>query len=295
MRDESRNYIVVGTFVIGMVVALVVWIMLVSGRTGASDDYHMFFTNVQGLKSGVEILFEGYPVGLIEGIEPVRRDGGTRFRVDVSVRRGWRVPEDSTAAVTQGLFSASLINISAGESQQSLASGSEIHTDESGGAFAAVQEAAPELAETLESIRPTLAERFPEIANNISEITGKPVTTIDQLNVMLGQSNVDRVGRILANMEVGTSEMNEVVRELGTTRSNLDGVIVKVDGLLEKDQGDVSMALADLRYSLATLSRHIDAIGANLETSTRNMNEFTRQLRDTPGVLLRGRASDDGS
>ena len=75
MREDSRNYMIVGSFVLAMLVALITWIALLSGRTGATDDYHIVYDNVMGLKTGVEILYEGYPVGLIEDISPVEQDG----------------------------------------------------------------------------------------------------------------------------------------------------------------------------------------------------------------------------
>ncbi len=37
MREDTRNYVIVGTFVLAMLVALIVWIALLSGRTGATD------------------------------------------------------------------------------------------------------------------------------------------------------------------------------------------------------------------------------------------------------------------
>ena len=37
MRDDKRNYIVVGAFVIMMLVALILWIAKLSGSTGATS------------------------------------------------------------------------------------------------------------------------------------------------------------------------------------------------------------------------------------------------------------------
>ena len=54
MREDTRNFVVVGTFVITMLVALITWIALLSGRTGATDDYHIVYDNVMGLKTGVQ-------------------------------------------------------------------------------------------------------------------------------------------------------------------------------------------------------------------------------------------------
>ncbi len=39
MRDERRNYLVVGAFVLAMFAALLVWIAVLSGRTGVTDSY----------------------------------------------------------------------------------------------------------------------------------------------------------------------------------------------------------------------------------------------------------------
>ena len=53
------------------------------------------------------------------------------------------------------------------------------------------------------------------------------------------------------------------------------------------------MAIRDLRHTLAAISRRIDSITSDLETTTRNVSEFSRQIRENPGVLVRGRETDD--
>jgi phospholipid/cholesterol/gamma-HCH transport system substrate-binding protein len=296
MRDAKTNYIAVGAFVLAMVTALILWIALLSGRTGATDDYYIVFGNVRGLKSGVEILFEGFPVGLIEDIGTMPGEP-LRFRVDVVVKQGWPVPEDSEAVISAGLFSAAVIDIRGGKSSTLLEPGSQIPSSEAGDAFAAVGNAASRASEVLEGLQPaveSLKERIPEITGNVALLTDKLDTTVEQVNKMLGEENVDRVSRILSNMDTATINANEIIGDLATTRANIDAMIAKVDRMLEQDKGDLAVAIGELRYSLATLSRHVDAISANLETTTRNMNEFSRQVRDNPGVLLRGRETDDG-
>ena len=94
MRNDKRNYVLVGSFVIAMMALLIIWISMVSGRTGATDDYYVIYDNVMGLNTGVEILFEGYRVGHIEDISPVTENGRIRYRVDVSVEQNWPIPED---------------------------------------------------------------------------------------------------------------------------------------------------------------------------------------------------------
>ena len=88
MRDDVRNYVIVGAFVLTMLAGLVLWIGLVSGRTGATDSYSIHWSNVTGLSDGAQIYYQGYPVGLIDEIKLLGDMRPTRFRVDVSVEMG---------------------------------------------------------------------------------------------------------------------------------------------------------------------------------------------------------------
>ena len=73
MRDDQRNYILVGVFVIAMVAGLVLWIAMISGRTGATDAYTIRYDGVLGLAAGTQIYFDGYPIGHDRVDRAVRR------------------------------------------------------------------------------------------------------------------------------------------------------------------------------------------------------------------------------
>ena len=88
MKDDQRNYIIVGAFVLAAVSTLLVWLALLSGRTGPTDAYFVVYDNVMGLQAGTQILFEGYPVGSIDSIEPEHASGRQHFRVDLRVKKG---------------------------------------------------------------------------------------------------------------------------------------------------------------------------------------------------------------
>lgn len=298
MRDDKRNYIVVGAFVIMMLVALILWIAVLSGRTGATDAYYIVYDNVMGLKTGAEILYEGFPVGHIESISPEEREGRRSYRVDVSVKRDWPIPEDSVAKVTApGLLSAYVLDIKAGESQTLLEPGSEIQGREAESMFAAVNSVADEVLKAIEeSVRPLLAslsEGVPGIVDNVDGFTAELNRTVDQINAILNPANVERVSQILANLDSATGEFGRLIEGLGGTRQQVDGLIMKLDALLEEDQGELDAAIRDLRHTLAAISRRIDSITSDLETTTRNASEFSRQIRENPGVLVRGRETND--
>lgn len=288
MRNEKRNYVVVGVFVLAMLVLLLVWIALLAGRTGATDAYSVVYANVAGLKAGTRIHYEGYPVGLIEDIDPIDRDGKRMFRVDVSVQRGWPIPSDSIATITVGIFSAAVIDIVGGRSAELLAPGSEITAREAMDLFSVANEA----ADKVDAILKGVAERAPDVLENVELVTEDLRQAMAQINGLLASDNVGRVSRILANVERATLDMDQLLADVRATGKNVDVLVGHLDDLLDEESGDLSQAIDDVRHTLAALSSHIDAITANLESATRNANEFSKQIRENPGVLIRGRETE---
>jgi len=294
MRDDRRSYIAVGAFVVAMVAALVVWLAVLSGSGFAAHRYSVVYTNVLGLAEGTQVLYEGFPVGQITGIEPIEREGQRAFRVDLGIRRDWKLPEDSVASVAApGLLSAVVIDIQGGISPTMLEPGAELRGSEAASVFAVVSDVATELVELSEkSVKPlleALGKGTPEIVSNIETFTSALNVTLERIDALLSPGNVARIDRILANLETTSSGFAAVSGDLGRTRAEIDRLLRTVDGLLDRNQGEIGHAISDLHDSLEAVARHIDAISHNLEQSTRNLSEFSRQIRENPGVLVRGR------
>lgn len=294
MRDERRSYVLVGGFVVAMVVALVVWLAALSGRGFASSTYYVVYDNVLGLGEGTQILYEGFPIGQVAGIEPLEREGKRAFRVELGIRRDWKLPEDSVAAVAApGLLSAVVIDIEGGSSPVSLEPEAEIRGREAASVFTVVSDVASELTELSEkSVKPlldALGKGTPEIVGNVEDFTRALNLTLQRIDALLSPANVQRIDRILVNLEATSSGFAAVAGDLSRTRAEIDQLLRTVDGLLDRNQGEIGHAISDLHDSLEAVARHIDAISANLEHSTRNLSEFSRQIRENPGLLVRGR------
>lgn len=300
MRDDRRNYVAVGIFVIAMITALVLWIALLSGRTGSTDAYWVRYTNVTGLKQGTQILFEGYPVGLIEGIVRMDDMADPYFRVDLSIQGGWRIPSDSVAEVTaSGLLGGYLVNIREGAAADTLEPGSEIRSKEAADVFAALSSVADTFAAVVDQqvtpLLESISEKAPEILGNLDQFTEEMNLAIGQINALLDPSNTGRVETILANLELTSTEVAQLSEGLGETRREFSNVLGAVDRLVVEHEDELGHTLQDLHHSLEAVARHIDGITSNLETTTRNLNEFSGQLRANPNVLIRGRDVEDGA
>ena len=61
MKNTRLNYVIVGSFVVGMVIALVVTVALLAGRTGATDTYYTTYDNVSGIKFGTQVRLRPSP------------------------------------------------------------------------------------------------------------------------------------------------------------------------------------------------------------------------------------------
>ena len=229
-----------------------------------------------GLAEGTQVLYEGYPVGIIDAIRRRTDTGEPHFRVEVSVERGWRIPEDSVAEIAaSGLLSAVVIDIREGASPTALEPGAEIPSVESG--------------PSRRDARPRLGEGTPAILENLESFTTALNETASKINDILRPANTARIERILRNLEVTSDRVATLTDGLTETRSELHDVVGTMNRLLDEHEDDLGHAMVDLHDSLEAVAVRID----HLEATTRNMNEFSSQFRANPGLILRGRELPD--
>lgn len=322
MKSNRTNYIIVGSFVITVVIGLVVAAALLTGRTGATDEYHAVYDNVTGVGFGTRVLYEGFLIGQVEEVRPIDADGRLRFRVDLSVTDGWRIPEDSVAQITaSGLLAAVTISISAGESEANLQPGDKIPSAESANVIDAMSSLAGDLSRLTESdLKPLLANlnrvagsvadvldqegvelvtsvrsvlddiatRTPTIFDNVDEITEKLNFSADRIGELLNRQNIAAVEDIITDMGEASGNLAQLTEDMAETRKTMDTLLVRLNNVVVDNQLDVDRTIIDLRHSVESVARHIDAINQNLEGAARNMFEFSRHIRQNPGLLLGG-------
>ncbi len=313
MRSSKINYLIVGLFVLAMMGALIISVAMLTGRTGAVDNYYTHYSNVTGIKFGTQVVYEGYPIGQVEEITPEEKDGRMRFRIDFSVIEGWRIPRDSVGEIAApGLLAAVTISIKAGNDKESLKPGETIISKERSDVFAVVSTVAGQLGDLMDSnIKPLLdnvnkiieqegmamfqdvrnvtsdmadlvslmAERVPRIADNIEAFSTKLNVTASEFQKLLTPQNREKLEATIANLDNAVQSMKAVAQE--------------VQQMVLSDDGDLRKAIGETRYIVESVSRHIDSINQNMERAARNMYEFTRQIRQNPGLLLGSEAPED--
>lgn len=313
MRDSRTNYVLVGSFVLAMLGAMVVAIALISGRTGTTDAYYATYENVGGVKYGTSVLYEGFAIGQVQDIMPQRDSGKVTFRLRLEVKHDWPIPTDSVARVAaSGLLAAVAIDVRGGTSPTLLKPGSQIPSQEGGNLFAAMSDIASQvtalsqtglkpLVETLghavNAVAPMLEQRAPQLLDNLlsvsSDLADKtPRISSDLekmssgLNRVFSEANTRKMEDTIANADLTVANMAQLSGSLKESKAQVDDILAALDKAVAGNSDTVGQSLKDLRYSLQAVSRNIDSITYNLEGTSRNMNEFSREIRQNPGLLL---------
>lgn len=335
MKRDSINYFVVGIFVLSVVASFFVVLYRITGSSGPSDEYYVYYNNVTGIKFGTPVLYEGYQIGQVETITPERATSGIQYKITMSVIKDWAIPDDSIARILKsGLLSAISIEILEGKSTTNYTSGATLEGRAAPDLFAAVNSVAAEIEDlskdsirplfdnlntrvdelggelhdlTKNSIRPMVDKLSvqldqPEMISNLQELTEKLNQSADQLLRVMDNDNLDNVNRILGNLNNASSSVNELLSRIEITRQGLDGVLINmnnlvsnVDGVVDENSDDIRASVQDLKKSLHIVSEHISAISHHLEGSSRNIHEFTRQIRENPALLISGSPQEEGA
>ncbi|MDC1214103.1 MlaD family protein [Rhodospirillales bacterium] len=329
MRTSKINYFIVGLFVLTMIVGLIAAIAVLTGRTGATDEYHAYYSNVTGVKFGTQVVYEGYPIGQVIEVTPEEHDGRMRFRVNFDITEGWKIPEDSVAEIAApGLLAAVTLAIEAGESATPLKAGSEVEAAERADMFAAVANVAGDFGDLsnnylkplLKNVNGTILEinTFLEeggegrlIAADARDTMGMARSVMADLKDRI-PSIATKLDSILSDVNVTSKRLNEILtpanqkkiigmvdnlnaatQKFDTVLITMNSILKDIDDLVLDADGDIARTAKESRYIVESVARNIDAINQNMDGAARNLYEFSRQIRQNPGLLLGGTSPED--
>lgn len=316
MRSAKVNYLLVGGFVIAMIAALVVSVALLTGRTGATDGYFTVYRNVTGINFGTQVLYEGYPIGQVETVTPVEAEGGMRFRVEYTVREGWRIPEDSVARIAApGLLSALTISLRAGASANALDPGSEVKGEDPSDIFAAMSSVASDVTELSQtSLRPLLenlnrtvatfgelldgdgkvllrdlavltsdiAGRMPKMAEDTEKLLANLVATSTEVQAMFdadARAGLEgRLDSILAQVESATTDFAALTSDLGTTRETADALLSSMGQAVETVNTIVGDNRLDVEASIVDMRYVLETFSRNVDVLNQNLEGASRNM-----------------
>lgn len=329
MRTSKLSYFAVGLFVISMIAGLIVAVALLTGRTGATDSYHAYYSNVTGVKFGTQVVYEGYPIGQVVEVTPEPKDGRMRFRVDFDVSEGWIIPNDSVVKIAApGLLAAVTLAINAGDSATPHDPGTEVKAQERADMFAAVAGVAGDFGDLSNNYLKPLLANVDDAVSRINEflaadgegqmiasdarqtmgvareimgdLSGRIPTIAGQLEGILDDigTTSDRLNTVLSPSNqtkiIGMIDnLNAATQKFDNVLITLNSILRDVDDLVLDEEGDVARMAKESRYIVESVARNIDTINQNMDGAARNLYEFSRQIRQNPGLLLGGTSPAD--
>ena len=284
LKAKSQHYILVGTFIIIALVALILFFLLKSGGWEKKERYYVELDNVAGLQLGASVLYEGYTIGEVVAIDPKAQDNIMLFDVALNIRADWMIPQDSVAIIdTVNLLSKESIIIEAGSSSDLIAPNGYISSREKTDIFATANELATKinvLAE--EELIPLISENIELLNNTTKEISSKINATSENIyevtqqlkEIMSDETYASRIDNFTKNME----ETSKIVQSL---TSNLEE-------MSQKTSSDIMSSTGDLSFILNTISNNIVELNESLDQTIRNFESFSRQMKNNPSVIIRG-------
>ena len=327
MQNKKLNYLALGVFVIGMVSAAIGATVFLSGHTGARDTYTAQFDNVADVKFGTQVRYEGFPVGQVEDIRPIARDGAMVFLLDLSVQKGWKIPADSVARIgSSSILGGKTVEIRGGKAKSSLEPGDNISSAPPADMFAAMSSIAGEFGDlSRNGLRPmvervtglvetadTLIEKdlaqfvralntlagglqsdVPQIAGELRHFTKRLNTTLGSVRGVLSDRNLTGVTNVVQNAEEISAGFLEISKSLQGSIGQINEIVAKLDHVVTSNDAKISGAVSDARYIMQSLARNIDNFNHNISGTARNMNEFSRLIRQNPGLLIGGTPPED--
>ncbi len=294
MKRETTNYILVGAAVLAGFVMLLGALFWITGRSGTAAAYYVQYNNVTGLSYGAPVFYEGFRIGQVSGIEPLR-GARTRYRVELSVRSDWPIPVGSLAHLqSSGLLADVSVGIREGAGPAAVEPGSELGGVEGADLFSAMNELAGELTVlTRERIRPlveSLGKRIETLGQSLDEhgadIIADTQRLLTRLNAaaegaeqVLGSENRAAIAAIL-------SDVRGVSGELRASQQRVDALLDNLNATVEENRPDLRQAVQDLERTIGAVAQRIESVTHNLDSASRNMDEFTREIRRHPNRLL---------
>ena len=307
--ETRSNQILVGSVTLGLLAALVVFIVWLSQvGDGAEKQYDVFFQqSVEGLAKGSAVTFRGVPVGQIRSINLEPRSPQF-IRVRISVSDETPVLQGTTATIRGvGFTGVSQIQLDppeAPEAGQPRRRPEEIVCPE--------QNPGSECPYGVPVI-PTKPGALGQLLNTAPELLERVSTLTERLTELLSDRNQESIAGILDNMEEVSRSLAErspeiaatlaearvAIAQAGAAADRIGGLAGSTERLLNEDGrpliADLRLTIRAAEQSMAQLESAIGEARPGIQTLP-EVGQLIRDLKETSESLraITGRVEQRG-
>jgi len=272
--ETRSNQVLVGSVVLGILAAVALFLIWLSGVSGSSTKtYDIFFKqSVEGLAKGSTVTFSGVPSGQITAIE-LWKDNPEFKRVRVELKNDTPILQGTTATILGSFTGPSTVVLDgaikdAPPITDPGPAGVPVIPTKRGG-LGALLNSAPQLLERIS----TLTERLTEVLNDKNQ---------KSLSGIL--ANVDRLSGSLADRG---PEIGATIAETRVTLKQAGIAAEKIGNLAQTVDGQAGPLITDMRGAIAAANRSMNTLDATLKDAQPGVQAFSKQTLPEVGQLVR--------
>jgi phospholipid/cholesterol/gamma-HCH transport system substrate-binding protein len=257
--ERNANYALVGLISTILLIGMIVFIFWLANfaLSAKYDTYEVVFHGpVSGLTRGGDVQFNGIKVGEVSDIQLDAQDPNkviakTRVRSDTPVR------VDTEASLEpQGITGVNYIQLTAGTVSKPL-----------------LKEATP-------AGQPLVIEAKPGTISSLlsggGTVMQAALDTLQRINKVLSQENIQKVTAILADVQAVTAELRErkaIIADAQKTIQDADSAVVQIKGFAKSGQ---SMVDTNAKQTLAKIDKTAD----ELQGAASDLRAIMAKLKD---------------
>jgi phospholipid/cholesterol/gamma-HCH transport system substrate-binding protein len=289
--ETRSNHILVGAVVLGMLVAVVLFVVWLSQAGGDTDKkYDILFSQaVEGLANGSAVTFSGVPVGQVESIN-LMPETPQFVRIRVSVKDETPVIVGTTATMKATFTGIASIQLDPPERDPRRR-----RVDRP----IVCPEVRPETQCPFGvPLIPTKPGALGQLLNSAPELLERVSTLTARLTELLGDRNQNSIAAILENVQVISRNLAERSDEIAATLAEAR-VAIRQTGVAAQEMGqladtadrtlarDVRPMLADLRQTIRAAETSMGTLDATLSDARPGLQAFSKQTIPEVGQLVR--------
>ena len=285
--ETRSNHLLVGSVVMGVLVAVVAFIIWLSQAGGDTDKrYDVLFNQaVDGLAKGSAVTFSGVPVGAVESIN-LLPNTPQFVRVRIAVREDTPVPVGTTATIKGvGFTGVSQIQLDPPKREPGRPQPPPLSCDTAECTFGV-------------PIVPTKPGALGQLLNSAPELLERVSTLTARLTELLSDRNQESIAAILANTETISRNLAErsqeiaatmaeariAIRQAGAAAEEFGQLADTADGILQRDARPL---IADLRQTIRAAEGSMANLDAAIGDARPGLQAFSKQTIPEVGQLVR--------
>jgi phospholipid/cholesterol/gamma-HCH transport system substrate-binding protein len=289
--ETRSNHILVGAVVLGMLAALVLFVVWLSQASGDQDKkYDILFSQaVEGLTKGSAVTFSGVPVGSVESIN-LMPDTPQFVRIRITVDEQTPIFVGTTATMKATFTGIASIQLDPAERDPRRR-----RVDRPIVCPPVKPEAQCPFGVPLIPTKPgalgQLLNSAPELLERVSALTAR-------LTELLGDRNQNSIAAILENVQVISRNLAERSDEIAATLAEAR-VAIRQTGVAAQQMGeladtadktlagDVRPMLGDLRQTIRAAETSMGNLDAAIGDARPGLQAFSKQTIPEVGQLVR--------